>query len=438
MKYTKYKLKRGGKDRKGGKLTKLFMAVFFVGFVIYFTVSSLVERPEMENLKELSYLPAKKSINLMLHNSESVKNVSIKVLQDGKELTIYSSKPKSDTISLRIDTKSMGLKDGKAEVLVDIRYGLIGKRTYRVDTLIDTVPPEVHTLSYTPVVIQGGTGAVKVKIKEGSRAYVYVGDDKYPMYPLGNGEWFTLFPIRVDQGTYSTVKVVAFDEAGNSYSTQINCRIREVRFRVDRIRLNDEFISNIIYPLLGEEGKGLTPIEAFKRVNEAWRKKDVEKLKSIGSKSVAKKLWDGEFVQLKDSKVISTFGDIRYYLYDGQEVSSSRHMGYDFASTENSPVQASNNGTVVFTGSLGIYGNIIVIDHGFGLMSLYGHMSKIDVKDGQFVRKGEVIGYTGRTGLALGDHLHFGILVHGVEVNPIEWLDRRWIASRVDKVLAQR
>ncbi len=438
MKYTKYKLKRGGKDRKRGKLIKLFIAVAFVGFVLYFTVSSLVERPEVENLKELSYFPAQKSINLMLHNSESVKNVSIKVLQDGKELTIYSSKPKSDTISLLVDTKSMGLKDGKAEVLVDVRYGLIGKRTYRVDTLIDTVPPEVHTLGYTPVVIQGGTGAVKVKIKEGSRAYVYVGDDKYPMYPLGNGEWFTLFPIRVDQGPYNTIKVVAFDEAGNSYSTHINCRIREVRFRVDRIRLNDEFISNVIYPLLGEEGKSLTPIEAFKRVNETWRKKDVEKLKSIGSKSVAKKLWNGAFVQLKNSKVISTFGDIRYYLYNGQEVSNSRHMGYDFASTENSPVQVSNDGMVVFTGSLGIYGNIVVIDHGFGLMSLYGHMSQINVKDRQFVRKGEVIGYTGRTGLALGDHLHFGILVHGVEVNPIEWLDGGWVASKVDKVLAQR
>ncbi|MFN3813952.1 MAG: M23 family metallopeptidase [Aquificaceae bacterium] len=437
MRYTKYKLKRGGKDKKRGKLIKLFIALALVGFVLYLAASSLVARPDIGNLKELSYLPAHKSINLMLRNFGSVKNVSIKVLQGEKELTLYSSKPQNGTISFRIDTKSMDLKDGKAKVLVDIRYGLIGKRIYQVDALIDTVPPEVHTLSYTPLVIQGGTGAVKVKIKDGAYAYTYVGDDRYQMYPLGNGEWFTLFPIRVDERPFATIKVVAFDEAGNSYSTHINCRIKEVRFRVDRIQLNDEFINNVIFPLLGEEGKGLTPIDAFKRVNEVWRERDVEKLRNIGSKSIAKKLWNGEFVQLKNSKVISTFGDIRYYLYNGQEVSNSRHMGYDFASIENSPLQASNDGMVVFTGSLGIYGNTVVIDHGFGLMSLYGHLSEILVKEGKFVKKGEIIGKTGKTGLALGDHLHFGILVHGVEVNPVEWLDKRWIVSRVDRVLVQ-
>lgn len=99
---------------------------------------------------------------------------------------------------------------------------------------------------------------------------------------------------------------------------------------------------------------------------------------------------------------------------------------------------ASNSGVVVFTGDLGIYGNTVVIDHGMGLMSLYGHLSEVGVKEGQYVKKGEVIGKTGKTGLALGDHLHFGILVQGYEVNPLQWLDSKWIRDNILSVLEAR
>ena len=117
--------------------------------------------------------------------------------------------------------------------------------------------------------------------------------------------------------------------------------------------------------------------------------------------------------------------------YQGKQVGESYHLGFDLASVRNAEVPAANNGRVVFTGELGIYGNLVVIDHGLGLMSLYSHLSEIHVKVGDVVQKGAIIAKTGSTGLAFGDHLHFGILVGGVEVTPLEWLDPKWIKDNI-------
>jgi murein DD-endopeptidase MepM/ murein hydrolase activator NlpD len=95
-------------------------------------------------------------------------------------------------------------------------------------------------------------------------------------------------------------------------------------------------------------------------------------------------------------------------------------------------VGASNAGRVVFADELGIYGNCVLIDHGLGVSSLYGHLSRIDVAPGDVVQRGQTIGLTGQTGLAGGDHLHFAILVGDTYVDPIEWWDPKWIRDHID------
>ena len=125
------------------------------------------------------------------------------------------------------------------------------------------------------------------------------------------------------------------------------------------------------------------------------------------------------------------FADHRYFSYQGKPIGESWHLGFDLASIRNAEVPAANNGRVIFTGEMGIYGNLLVIDHGLGVMSLYSHLSEILVKAGEVVGKGQLIGKTGSTGLAFGDHLHFGMLVGGVEVTPLEWIDPRWIRTNV-------
>ena len=106
---------------------------------------------------------------------------------------------------------------------------------------------------------------------------------------------------------------------------------------------------------------------------------------------------------------MARFGDRRTYMYQNKDVDQQIHLGEDLASLMNSPVPAANNGVVVLAEPLGIYGNTVIIDHGLGVFSSYSHMSQIDVKVGDKVEKGTVVGKTGTTGLAGGDHLHFAV-----------------------------
>lgn len=97
------------------------------------------------------------------------------------------------------------------------------------------------------------------------------------------------------------------------------------------------------------------------------------------------------------------------------------HYGIDFNCKEGTPIQASGKGKVVWAGTKGDYGNCVVIDHGFGFESLYGHMSKITVRNGDTIERGEKIGEVGSTGSSTGDHLHYEIHKNGIQVDPIQY-----------------
>jgi murein DD-endopeptidase MepM/ murein hydrolase activator NlpD len=94
-------------------------------------------------------------------------------------------------------------------------------------------------------------------------------------------------------------------------------------------------------------------------------------------------------------------------------------------------VEAANSGTVVLAEDLGIYGNTVILDHGLGLFTLYSHLSAIDVKVGDRIEQKQILGRTGETGLAGGDHLHYGVYLHGVAVLPVEWWDGKWINDNI-------
>jgi murein DD-endopeptidase MepM/ murein hydrolase activator NlpD len=133
---------------------------------------------------------------------------------------------------------------------------------------------------------------------------------------------------------------------------------------------------------------------------------------------------------------VADFGDHRIYSYKGKEnLSNAYHMGLDLASIHMGPIIASNGGKVVFARPNGIYGNLPIIDHGFGLYTLYGHCSELNVQEGDSVAAGQQIAKTGLSGYAMGDHLHFGILVQGIEVRPEEWMDSKWIADNITSVI---
>ena len=180
------------------------------------------------------------------------------------------------------------------------------------------------------------------------------------------------------------------------------------------------------------------PLEQFKIINETIREKNENLIHSLSSKVSDKliKRWSIKpFYPLKNAKKVASFGDHRFYYFNGKPVSESYHLGLDLASVKMAKIKSSNPGRVVFAGYNGIYGNMPLIDHGLGLYTLYGHCSTLLSSEGEDVARNSVIAKTGKTGLALGDHLHFGVIVQGVEVRPIEWMDGHWIQNNIISVM---
>ncbi|MFO8047595.1 MAG: M23 family metallopeptidase, partial [Desulfosudaceae bacterium] len=159
--------------------------------------------------------------------------------------------------------------------------------------------------------------------------------------------------------------------------------------------------------------------------------KDNARIRSLCREPSTTRHWQGKFVRFPNSVRKASFADHRRYLYQGKVISQAVHMGVDLASVSNSPVPAANTGRVLFAGRIGIYGRTVILDHGLGLYSLYAHLSQIDVKSGEMVDKNDIIGRSGMTGLAGGDHLHYGMLVNQTFVNPVEWWDATWIENNI-------
>ncbi len=440
MRY-RYRLEERREKRLGFVRFIRRLAVFSLILIMFYTLFIFLSgRPSIseEDLRSLSLIPSEKTFTL--RTNKPIEEIRVYAEQEGQKREIYQAKlsEPSKEISFTLRVKETGLKDGNARLYLELSSGFLQSRSYSFDALVDTISPRFSLISYLSSPTLGGTSAIKIRTEEEVGAFVLIGQYEYRLYPLGDGYYFGLFPIRLDQQDLNSITIVVKDKAGNRTQQTLSLKVRSVKFKEDKITIDDNFINRVIYPLLGEEGKGLEPLQAFKRVNELWRQRDMARLQEIGRKSEPRVLWEGAFLQLPKSKVLAGYGEIRHYYYNGQKVSESRHMGFDFASVERAQVPASNSGVVVFTGDLGIYGNTVVIDHGMGLMSLYGHLSEVGVKEGQYVKKGEVIGRTGKTGLALGDHLHFGILVQGYEVNPLQWLDSKWIRDNILSVLEAR
>jgi murein DD-endopeptidase MepM/ murein hydrolase activator NlpD len=205
------------------------------------------------------------------------------------------------------------------------------------------------------------------------------------------------------------------------------------------VEISDRFLAAKLPELLPER-TGVSPeqrVEAFLVVNRDKRKAAEAIKREVAARTQPRPLWAGAFIQPRNTKVFSNFAESRSYRYNGKDIDTQVHFGYDLASLKNSPVPAANAGAVVFAGPLTIYGNAVIVDHGMGLMTLYGHLSTIDVKEGTAVTQGQQLGRTGTTGLAVGDHLHYEVLIQGVSVTPVEWWDGKWIRDRIGRPLAE-
>ncbi len=302
----------------------------------------------------------------------------------------------------------------------------------------DPVAPRIAVRTRPANVWQGGASAVRYTVdEEVSRTGVVIAGYFVPACRQPDGAYVCIFPFPFQispQDFKNNIFLTATDLAGNETTTRFTVLAYQRNYRSDRLTLSDSFLQEAQAKLQHLAPGIADPLQCYLYINSQVRGQNIEKLRELGSLTAQGKLWEGNFLPLPRAAARANFADKRTLTYNGQPVAEAYHLGLDLASVRNAEVPAANNGTVIYAAELGIYGNVVVIDHGLGVQTLYSHLSAISVSTGQAVTKGTIVGRTGTTGLAFGDHLHFGVVVGGLEVNPVEWIDPRWLANLTSRL----
>lgn len=444
---------------------KFFLRLMVLGLVGAILISgwSLWGRLEGEkpaiDTEIPSFLNPSPELTLNVFDAKSgIRKVWVAIVQNGKETVLrndlYPLKGSSDSapihtmsVPVKLDVKKLGITDGKVIFRVMVRDNswrswFHGNKTeMEKEVMIDTRPPEIGVLNWVCYLNQGGAGLVIYRLSEPCPINgVMVGDQFYPGqagYFSDSGIYIAFIALNHHQGPGTELFIKAIDQAGNATRTGFTHHIKRKIFKKDAISLTDSFLSQKM-PEFDVEvpPDSQNPMLArFIKVNRELRETNEQKISSLVAFSGNKMYWEGIFTRLPNSAPRAGFADHRTYLYAGKEVDQQDHLGVDLASLQHSPVPATNSGRVVFTDFLGIYGKTVLLEHGFGLFSMYSHLSSFNVSVGQTVAKNDVLGYTGSTGMAAGDHLHFAMLVRNTFVNPIEWWDEGWIKNNItDKI----
>ena len=320
-----------------------------------------------------------------------------------------------------------------------LRNFLRGNRTdLQRNFVFDIYPPRLEVLSGQHYINQGGSECVVYRASPDTEVSgVQSGPHFFPGYPASTTDKdlrFSLFAFAYNTDSKSVPKIVAQDAAGNQAVAGFWYKLFPKNFRKSEIKIEDTFLQKVVPEILSRTDEIQDQgdlVKSFLEINSKLRQLNHATVTKLSQKSAQRFLWNGAFLQLSNSQVESLFADHRTYTYQGKVIDHQDHVGFDLSVVQQYPIEAANDGVVLYADYFGIYGNCVLIDHGYGLVSLYAHLSSIDVKPGQAVKKKQVLGRSGETGLAAGDHLHFGMFLQGVPVNPTEWWDEHWIQDHI-------
>jgi murein DD-endopeptidase MepM/ murein hydrolase activator NlpD len=367
----------------------------------------------------------------------------------GSERSLFTEeydRPVMQTKVIIVSSKLSGIKEGPAVFRVTARDRSLwsffrGNETViQKNVTIDITPPALELVADDPYINFGGVGLVAYKTSSDAvTSGVKIGNYFFPGYKGQTKDpdtyiAFFAHPYNVSEDEKAVL--LATDKAGNARELRLAYTLKDVKYKKSTIPVSDDFIQGKVAPLLNDVGaRQGSPKDIFVKVNHGLRKENEDKIRMVGQKTANRMLWSGHFIQLSNSKVEANFADARTYIYRDEPIDTAYHLGFDLSVTKRYPVEAANSGVVTFVGDLGIYGNTVIIDHGLGLSTLYGHLSSIDVKEGEQIKQQQIIGKTGETGLAVGDHLHFATLLQGIPVLPKEWWDAKWIKDNIQPKL---
>ncbi len=433
-----------------------FLTVLFalVGGGVYAYFSPLFEK-ESPKIKITSRVFTNGSTPISFEVFDNVKLKDVKVyLSDGvQKKAIYAQtfmmpqKQKKLFVSI---PKELLQKNKNYELIIEARdasywnFFLGNKSIVSVPLIIDNEPPLISVIAMSPSITKGGSALVIYQVKDDELKKTYIdmqdGNKFIPITYGKKGVYATLIAWQFNHDSINPV-IVAVDGANNKSILHLSIHQKFHKFRVSKLRATDRFINGKISELILSDPEFANisdKLQKFKAVNELMRKKNEDYIHKM-SKNVTpiSTNWRvNAFRPLHGFKRVGYFGDKRYYYYNDPNniISTSYHLGMDIASIKHDNIYSSNPGVVVSTKPNGIYGNMPLINHGFGLYTLYGHCSSILVQKGQKVAAHQIIAKTGTSGLALGDHLHFGVLIQGIEVMPSEWMNRDWVKRYINDI----
>jgi murein DD-endopeptidase MepM/ murein hydrolase activator NlpD len=400
--------------------------------------------PVVEVSPSVTVLGQATPITVEVRDPHGVRKAQAFVEQNGSRYSVWQaaqpSKTATSTFSFTAGVKSTPqLKEGKAKLIIEATSnGLFGKTAHwEREVTVATQPPSITADSDQHYLYLGMADLATLNISGAwTEAGIRVGDQTFRAWPMPNGKpgYFSLFAFAWNMPPDTIPTAYASNGPGNEAKSQLVVQFpkkEQPKYSVRDLQITDAFMHKVVDEL-DPNGSG-DYVTRFVKINNDMRKANNQTLFDLRTKTADHFLWSQPFQRQAHAAAEAHFADTRNYIYNGKKIDQQTHLGYDLAVTQHVGVEAANDGRVVYAAPLGIYGNCIVVDHGYGLMTLYGHLSRIDVHDGDMVKRGQVMGISGMTGMAGGDHIHFGMLLDGIQIDPKEWWDPHWIKDHIAK-----
>ena len=433
-------------------LTALILICVVAAIVLFvFSATPTVDLPS-----SFSAIGQSTPVTVHLHDPHGVRSVSAWLEQNGNRYPVAETHLPAQRIfwhrrvpdtdwTFSAGTQSVPqLRDGKARLMVEATSNDFRAKAVSLERDVEVVtrPAAVGADQEQHYLYLGMADLVTLNLSGyWTEAGVRVGDQKFRAWPMPDGKpgFFSIFAYawNVPQGTVPVV--YATNPGGNEAKAPIAFEFpkkEQPKYRVRDLPIDDRFMQKVVNEL-DPNGSG-DLVTRFVRINNDMRRANNRLLSDLRLKTEPRFLWSEPFLQQPNTKVEANFADVRNYIYQGRRIDQQVHLGYDLSSTQHVDVLASNDGKVVYAAPLGIYGNCIVVDHGYGLQSIYGHLSEIAVHDGDMVKRGQSMGKSGMTGMAGGDHIHFSMQLEGIQIDPKEWWDAHWIQDHIAKRVALR
>jgi murein DD-endopeptidase MepM/ murein hydrolase activator NlpD len=425
---------------------KLILLVIVLLVVIlplaFFALRSATPVVELES--SLTSLGQATPITVHVRDPRGIRAVQAFVEQNGTRYPVFHldqpMKAPESTWNFTAGLKTAPqLQAGKAKLIVEAISDDLLRKTGRVerDITVVTQPPSVSADSEQHYLYVGMADLATFNVSGNyTEAGVRVGDQTFRGWPMPGGKpgMFSLFAFAWNMPPDTAPMVYASDGTGNDVTSPLVVifpKKEQPKYTVHDLQISDAFMQKVVNEL-DPNGSG-DMVARFVKINSEMRKANNKTLSDLRLKTADKFLWSKPFIRQPHSQAEANFADLRNYIYHGKKIDQQVHLGYDLAVTQHVGVQASNDGKVVYAAPLGIYGNCVVVDHGYGLQTIYGHMSRIDVHEGDMVKQGQVMGLSGMTGMAGGDHIHFAMQLDGVQIDPKEWWDPHWIKDHIAK-----